>query len=166
MTNIRSVINGALRLCENDIRSRSVHIDIACAERLYVVINPKHSMEVLAHLIRNAIMYAYPPGYGGKLRILAKRHLKAEFVLRIEDDGQGIDAKFLAKVFDPIVATAWLNGVHGIGLAVVRNLVENHLRGRILIDSNPSYGTAITLVFPMKPPPLASSAAIDRHIAA
>jgi PAS domain S-box-containing protein len=82
--------------------------------------------QVLVNLITNAAKYTPP---GGRIEVMAERD-DAELVLRVRDDGAGIAPEVLPRVFDLFMqgdrALDRAPGGLGIGLTVVRKLVELH----------------------------------------
>lgn len=54
--------------------------------------------------------------------------------VRIEDNGSGIEAQHLARVFEPFYTTKTGKGGTGLGLAISRSIIEQH-GGRILVES-------------------------------
>ena len=65
--------------------------------------------------------------------------------LDFEDNGRGIDAASLPKIFEPGFTTT--AGSPGLGLAVCRTVIEQH-RGTIRVASNPGCGTTFSIVLP------------------
>jgi two-component system, NtrC family, sensor kinase len=68
--------------------------------------------------------------------------------LTIRDDGCGIPADMLPKVFEPFVTTKDLHHGTGLGLAVSRGIVEGH-GGKISIQSEVGKGTTVTISLPV-----------------
>ncbi|HTL48599.1 MAG TPA: ATP-binding protein [Verrucomicrobiae bacterium] len=104
-------------------------------------------MQVFVNLFSNAI-HAMPQG--GDL-ILTTRRLDppaGEFrvVVEIEDTGTGIPAEILDKIFDPFITTRRGLGGTGLGLSVVRSIVEMH-KGEIKIENRKKNGAKVTLKF-------------------
>ena len=66
-------------------------------------------------------------------------------VFKIADDGPGIPADILPKLFDPYVSSKTLG--RGLGLATVRTIVEAH-GGGIKVDSVIDHGTTFTIFLP------------------
>lgn len=67
--------------------------------------------------------------------------------LMVSDNGCGIDKKTLDKIFDPYFTTKAIGKGTGIGLAVVRGIVEKH-NGLISVESERDKGTIFKVIFP------------------
>jgi signal transduction histidine kinase len=63
-------------------------------------------------------------------------------LIRVADDGAGIPAELLPRVFEPRFSTTTSGS--GLGLAIVRRLVESW-GGRIEVESEPGQGTVVTV---------------------
>jgi nitrogen-specific signal transduction histidine kinase len=68
--------------------------------------------------------------------------------LTVSDTGHGIDKDTLSRVFDPFFTTRGLGNRSGLGLAVVRGIVEMH-RGYITCESAVGKGTKFEAFFPV-----------------
>jgi PAS domain S-box-containing protein len=121
--------------------------------------------QVFTNLLNNAIKYTDD---GGEIRILARREA-GEAVVGVRDTGIGIDPQVLPRVFD-LFAQAdrsldRAQGGLGIGLTLVRNLVELH-GGRVDASSDgPGRGSEFVVRLPSSsipcPPPTPPAAAAD-----
>ena len=67
--------------------------------------------------------------------------------LTIADTGCGMDAKTLARIYDPFFTTKPIGKGTGLGLAVAHGIVEAH-DGVITVESQPGQGTTFCLYFP------------------
>ncbi|MGD2270007.1 MAG: response regulator [Desulfobacterales bacterium] len=67
-------------------------------------------------------------------------------VLRVKDDGKGMDKDTIGRIFDPFFTTK-LQG-RGLGMAAVYGIVKNH-DGWIGIDSDPGKGTSVRILLPV-----------------
>jgi PAS domain S-box-containing protein len=101
------------------------------AEALCVDGDPTRLEQVVVNLVSNAAKYT--PGPGGRIELGVERE-GPEAVLRVRDNGVGIDPALLPRIFDLFVQgernVDRREGGLGIGLTVVRRLVEMH-GGRI-----------------------------------
>ncbi len=105
--------------------------------------------QVLVNLIDNAIKFNRPQG---KIAIKARK-MRSSAVISVSDTGIGMPENILPKSFEPLFqGDASINrryGGTGMGLAVVRTIVEAH-DGEIYAESIPGEGSTFTLVLPLK----------------
>lgn len=74
-------------------------------------------------------------------------------VLRVRDDGHGMDADTMARVFEPFFTTKEVGRGTGLGLSMVYGFVKQS-GGHVQLDSTPGSGTVITMLFPRSSLPL------------
>ena len=104
--------------------------------------------QILGNLLDNAVKFSGP---SGRVAVGARRE-GAEVVLWVQDDGPGIPAKDLSRVFDPFFRASRSDRVaagSGLGLAICRGLAAA-MGGRIAAESpvRDGRGTRVTLRFP------------------
>ncbi len=76
-------------------------------------------------------------------RVFLKADDEDEYVvIRIGDNGQGMDAEAKNKIFNPFFSTK--NGGNGLGLSIVHRIIEDH-GGTIEVESTPGVGTLFTV---------------------
>lgn len=97
---------------------------------------------VLANLIGNALRHEHR---GGEVHVEAAR-ATAGVEIVVRDDGEGIPAELLPRVFDRFVKGADSPG-SGLGLAIVRDIIEAH-GGAVSVSSTPGVGTEVRLTLP------------------
>ena len=106
---------------------------------------------ILKNLIGNAVKYSPD---GGSVRIAAggAADRPGMFELSVEDDGVGIPAAYLERIFERYVrvsnpATAGVRGL-GLGLPLVRALAEAH-GGSVEVESLPGKGSTFRVFLPV-----------------
>jgi signal transduction histidine kinase len=107
--------------------------------------------QVVANLLTNAARYTLP---GGAVSI-AGRLENGEVVLRVKDNGIGIEAAMLPKIFDAFVQGSReidrsVGGL-GIGLSLVRNLVKLHGGTVSAHSEGPDQGSEFIVRLPAAP---------------
>jgi two-component system sensor histidine kinase KdpD len=121
-----------------------VHVpeDLPPVELDYVEID-----QVLSNLIENATKYTPP---GSEIAIAVERH-DNEIWIEVADRGPGIPAYALPRLFEAFYRVDGLGprprGT-GVGLAVVRGLVEAH-GGRIWAENRPGGGARFVFTLPL-----------------
>jgi signal transduction histidine kinase len=101
------------------------------------------------NLISNAFKYRDP---SKKRSIIAiKSHLdKSDVVLQIQDNGMGIDPKYIDKIWDMFFrATSERNG-SGLGLYILKESA-NAIGAAVHVESDLGIGTTFTVRFPLDP---------------
>lgn len=130
-------------------RASSHHMELgfeSSAPDMMISGNETLLREMLSNLLDNAISYRNPDTYG---------HITVELtnipypVLTIEDDGLGIPAHEIDKVFERFyrIPGSGGNGC-GLGLAIVKEIADMHGIRLELTGATASSGTRVTLSFP------------------
>jgi two-component system heavy metal sensor histidine kinase CusS len=105
---------------------------------------------VLTNLVSNSIEATQP---GGSITIAAQPGADGRGEIKVIDTGKGVSAEHLPRLFDRFYRVDPSRADHregtGLGLAIVRSIMELH-GGTVTIDSDPSYGTTVSLIFPPK----------------
>ncbi|MDI3287148.1 GAF domain-containing protein [Polyangium sp. 15x6] len=118
-------------------------------EPLFLSADPTRLSQILANLLNNAAKYT--PA-GGRIHVAAARE-GAHVVVRVEDTGVGIPAEMLPKVFDMFTQVGRsierAQGGLGIGLTLVRRLVELHGGTVEAASDGPSRGSIFTVRLPL-----------------
>jgi len=117
-------------------------------EPLWVNGDPTRLQQVIGNLVENAAKYTQA---GGHIHVSTRRQGgMAELVVR--DDGKGIDAELLPRVWDVFVqgkVSSRAKGGLGIGLAVVKSLVEQHLGSVAVFSAGAGQGSSFTVRLPL-----------------
>ena len=149
-TDINKIINQLVSLFrESRFLPPSVQIDFQLSER-YCEIDGSSDVlkQILVNLIKNAIEAM--PG-GGRVEIvnsgLIRRDDRDYLALLVKDNGPGIPAEILAKLFTPI-KSAKPGDNRGIGLSIVQGLVKK-LDGLINCTSSKA-GTVFEILLPTR----------------
>ncbi len=142
---VEEELGEVLVLIEHDLRKHQVDIQRDFPEDFPPIQGDKKQMqEIFFNLIRNAVQ-AIDKGPG---TILLSGFSENGFaVIRITDSGAGIPLEKMERIFDPFYTTKEPGKGTGLGLFIVKRLVERH-RGTILVESKEGIGTTFTLRFP------------------
>ena len=148
-TPAQRVVSEAVAMCRPDIddRRHTLLVD-APDEPLWVDVDPVRMTQVMMNLLINAARYTDP---GGRIEVRCARK-DAEIVVTVRDNGHGIAPGLLERIFELFVQGDRSSGL-GLGLALVRRLIEVH-RGRVQAASDgPGHGSQFTVSLPAAAPP-------------
>jgi PAS domain S-box-containing protein len=146
---LNSIIQNALATVLPSMEAKNIQLIFQPAEDFLLKGDANRLQQVLWNLLSNAVKFT--PS-GGTLEL---RSYKTEdaVILEVQDSGQGIDTKFLPYVFDRFrqedSSSTRRHGGLGLGLSIVRHLMEMH-GGQISVDSaGIGQGTTFTIKFPL-----------------
>jgi two-component system sensor histidine kinase BaeS len=105
--------------------------------------DPDRLRQALDNLIANAI--GHSPA-GGTVTVTARRG-GGSVEIAVADEGDGIGSDDLARIFEPGVRLTAARPGSGLGLAVVRTIVQAH-GGEVVVESSPGLGATFRLVLP------------------
>lgn len=154
-TDLAAVVAGVLETTRPAIDERRQHLSVALpSEPLLLEADPVRMAQVVANLLNNAVKYTPE---GGQIWLSLER-LDGEAVLRVRDAGIGISADLLPRVFDLFTQAEHTldrsRGGLGIGLTLVRGLVEQH-GGRVEVASGgANQGSEFVVRLPLSSQPL------------
>lgn len=147
---IGAVIQRALALCEHELTRAGLQVQICLGDDLPNVHgHAEHLTQALINLFTNAAQAARMEN--GRLLVTVgleapEANQRTRLAVRVTDNGSGISPSHLEHVFDAFYTTKTGTGC-GLGLAIVRDIVEHH-RGEISVTSTPLVETTFTLLLP------------------
>ena len=141
---IHTTLEEALKLAKYATVFHDVTVLKEYTARPVMRANPQEILQVFVNLITNAIQAM---GGKGTLRLaIASRNGTA--TVRISDTGPGIPEDLMGKIFEPFFTTKERGRGTGLGLHVVRTLVEKY-GGQVSVRSRAGEETTFFLKFPL-----------------
>jgi signal transduction histidine kinase len=127
---------------------RHIQLDVEAPASLPLVdIDPVRIREVLTNLVSNALRHT---SENGRVSVSASAQ-PAAIVLAVSDNGRGIPAEDLPRIFDRFYKGHGSRG-SGLGLTIARNLVMAH-GGEIRAESAEGKGTTMRITLTLQPQP-------------
>lgn len=109
--------------------------------------------QVIGNLINNALLHAFDDLQHGNMRLSVSREAEQDQVRIVFcDDGAGIPADSLSRIFDPFYTTKLGAGGSGLGLNIVHNIITGILGGEIEVSSALEHGTRYEIRLPRVAP--------------
>ncbi|HVY46189.1 MAG TPA: ATP-binding protein [Minicystis sp.] len=123
-------------------------VEVVCDASALALGDPLGLEQVVENLVDNALKYGKPSG--GRVEITA-RAAGGRVRVTVADDGPGIEAKHLPRLFERFYrvdpARSRERGGSGLGLAIVRHLVES-MEGAVSVESELGKGTVFAVDVP------------------
>lgn len=149
---LRAVLKAAIQTAQPEAEAQAIAISVQLAEEVGQVSGDGDRLQqVVENLLSNAIKFT---PQGGRIEIQLDQQDR-DVRIRVSDTGQGIRAEFLPYVFDYFrqenSSITRKHGGLGLGLAIVRQLVDLH-GGEIEVESlGENQGTTFTVCLPLSP---------------
>jgi signal transduction histidine kinase/DNA-binding response OmpR family regulator len=149
---LRNLVDSALEASRPLVESAGHALAVRVPKGIFLDADPTRMAQVIANLLNNSAKYTPE---GGRITLTAERQ-GPSVLLRVTDTGVGIPAEMLPQVFDMFTQVGRTldrsQGGLGIGLTLVRRLVEMH-GGTVEVESpGPGLGTTFTLHLPVAGP--------------
>ncbi|MEN6621009.1 MAG: ATP-binding protein [Smithella sp.] len=143
---VQQVLNETLPLVEPLMQKANVSMNVAIdADIPHLYVDRYRIQTALFNIIQNALE-AMPEG--GKINVLARAvPVQRMISIIVRDTGRGMSKEMLDKACEPFFSSHKDDGMRGLGLAIVRDIVKVH-GGKMEIESNQEEGTSIILYFP------------------
>ena len=143
-------IHQVVILLSGKARERGVKILVNSIGSIRLYGDPVKFHQILANLLSNAIdAYDGVEGRPKVVLISVERSGAKAVRLSVLDNGQGIGRKDLSHIFEPFYTRKKANRGLGLGLATVKQFVEQDFNGKIGVKSKPGKGTKFTVRLPL-----------------
>ena len=148
MTDLNRVVERSVQLMQHQVDLAGIHLQLQRDPALPPVQCDASQIEqVLLALLVNA-MQAMPQAGGNIWLTTSFSEQDHNVCVVVRDDGPGIPAEILPRIFEPFLTTKE-SGV-GLGLAISRSILERH-GGSIEAQSDAGRGTTFTITLPGEP---------------
>jgi signal transduction histidine kinase len=163
---LATVVARAVEMVRPLVGARKQRLTVALLpEPVWLEADPARLAQVLTNLLTNAVKFT---DEGGQIWLAVDRE-ESQVVIKVRDTGMGISPDLLPRVFDPFTqedrSAARSQGGLGIGLALVRSLVDMH-EGRVqAFSAGKGQGSEFVVHLPapkVTPPPLGTVASEPR----
>jgi two-component system sensor histidine kinase PhcS len=147
---LEEVVAASLRFLSNEWKDK-VRIEKNLPEHLTIWANKNKLIHVVVNLLQNALDAMKDKAYKDEQpAIWIEGRLEAgKSLLIVRDNGSGIDAEHLDKIFDPFYTTKDVGEGMGLGLSICYRIVQD-CDGRISVRTEPGKFCEFTLEFPTK----------------
>ena len=145
---ISKVLANIKTLIETNYKEQNYNLSITC--KPFVLFSYEHEIEqIIIQLFENAFAHNNKTDLLN-IKIEVYEEKSQQIVLVFEDDGQGIAADVIDRIFEPFYTGKRIDGHIGLGLNLIYNLVAHKLQGSITCESKENEYCRFIIKFPMK----------------
>jgi two-component system phosphate regulon sensor histidine kinase PhoR len=146
---LAELVRGLIIELEMQAREKKVKLVCAMPEPVWVMADRDRMAQVFLNLFTNAINYGRE---GGVCEVRAFPLEEEQVLVEVSDDGIGISAEHLPRLFERFYrvgkSRARHEGGSGLGLAIVKHIIESHGQG-ISVRSEEGRGTTFSFTLPV-----------------
>ena len=152
---LNSIVDRTLQLHEHSLRRNNVEVDFRAQPDLPQIVGDANQLiQVFLNLVTNAEQAIREVRESGRIQIRFARQ-GSRIAATFQDDGVGLTAEAIPRIFDPFYTTKRPGGGTGLGLSICNSIVREH-GGTIEAAALPAGGSAFTVYLPiaLDPQPL------------
>lgn len=148
--NLLQALRSATGIMEGVFKNHNIELQLDCDESIELFGVPGEFSQVVLNLIGNAKDALLASRQPSPCILIRGYAAGARVCLEVEDNGGGIPADVLGRVFEPYFTTKEQGQGSGIGLYMSKIIVENNMHGRLLA-ANAELGARLTIDLPIMP---------------
>lgn len=143
--NLNEVLSNALDVMKNQLFNKSIRLSVQIPrEQIIANLDPLRVTQVILNFLSNAIKFTPEEG---KIQVVLEHNMH-EATISIQDSGQGISEEDHQRIFDRFAQGEHASTGAGIGLALVKSLIEMH-QGRTWVESHSGEGATFFFTLPI-----------------
>ncbi|HEX5659786.1 MAG TPA: response regulator [Polyangiales bacterium] len=150
-TSLREPVLGAVEAVRPAAEAKGVTLEVDKIDSTTLEADPDRLQQVVWNLLSNAIKFT---PRGGRVWVRVKREPE-RMTVQVIDTGEGMDPRFLPMVFEPFRqadgSTTRRHGGLGLGLAIVRQLVQAHGGSARASSPGIGHGATFEVELPLRP---------------
>ena len=121
-----------------------VHLEL---EDVEINNHPGAFSQIITNLIINSLIHGFKNKTEGNIHLRTTLKNKVLYMVYSED-GNGMTAEVLGKMYEPFFTTNREGGGSGLGMNIVYNLIVQKIGGKIQAESSPNKGVVFTFEIP------------------
>ncbi len=142
---IHAILDNCFAMLQNETKYKADVIKNYAGENILTKGNVGKLHQVFLNILANSIHALSNKGH-----IIAKTRIENEnVVIKITDDGTGIEKKFLNQIIDPFFTTKPAGEGTGLGLSLTYTIIKEH-KGKMEFESELNEGTKVIITLPLK----------------
>ena len=146
---LRVYLDEVLLSLRPKLKGKQYLVTIDCELGIVVKTYPGAISQIITNLLTNSILHGFEGRENGQITIQVQL-IDETVLLTYWDDGVGVDANGLSKLFEPFYTTKRGQGGSGLGAHIVYNLITGPLAGSVKTSCEPGQGLRYLFKFPCR----------------
>jgi len=146
--NLKEYLHEILHSLKPKLKAGAHTVSTNCPDEIILHSHPGALSQIVTNLVMNSIIHGFADRLNGTIHIDVTIKKEGGIRLSYSDDGRGIPAENLQKIFEPFYTTRRGQGGSGLGMHIVYNLVTQTLGGQIDCSSTAGEGAAFHIDIP------------------
>jgi len=147
--NLKDYFDRIIQSLSPEFKRRPITVNNLCDDKINLFTLPGALAQVLTNLLMNSLIHGFETEQVGIINIRARQQDDRVFIT-YQDNGKGVSADNLVKMYEPFYTTKRHDGGTGLGMHIVYNLVTNALQGHLHSSSLPGEGILFELDLPVR----------------
>jgi signal transduction histidine kinase len=144
---LNEYLNEIIRSLQPHFKKTRHHIEVNCPENMTLSCPAGAISQIFTNLLMNSLIHGFEDIEEGHIHITVVDEGNVVDI-NYSDDGKGLTAEQLEKLFHPFFTTKRDQGGSGLGTHISYNLVRQTLGGSIQVKSEPGHGLSYHIRFP------------------
>lgn len=147
--NLKEILQHSLKGLIQTAEKKEITINVNCSDQIFVLADTDMVQTILRNILSNAVKFTRR---GGLVTVTSTVTSERMALIKITDNGIGIEKSKLSKIFD-IDSTSHTKGTEnemstGLGLILVKDFVAKN-KGKLTIESEIDKGTTVSFTLPL-----------------
>lgn len=147
--NVKTYFEEVLNTLTTSLKRKNITLTLQSPSDLFIESYPGAFSQIITNLTMNAIKHGFKSHDQGEITITIGIE-EEQLHWRFSDNGNGIDPELLSNIFTPFFSTEHNHGGSGLGLSIVKHLIEDTLKGKMSVESEVGKGLTYDFLIPVK----------------
>lgn len=146
---IAEYISHVINILKPRMKNTPHKVEIHCGKQYLVDSYPGALSQLIINLVNNSMLHGFTDDKAGTISIDVHGN-EDNIIIDYRDDGKGISSDQLEHIFKKYYTTAKSKGGSGLGLFIVKQIVEDNLSGKLTCESKAGEGVHFCVELPLK----------------
>lgn len=148
---LHELVDDIMATLHPTLNTQALQINLQIPQDIVCDSYPGPLGQIITNLIQNAMIHAFEGRTSGQLDITAQVQ-DGQVDMQFTDNGNGMSAAVLSRIFEPFYTTRLGHGGSGLGLSISQNIAISVLGGSLKASSELGQGSCFHLRFPRVTP--------------